>query len=113
MHSSLRNVPFSLANSKTAILNLKRFTYTVSHDLRSPLVTIRGFLGYLRQDADLGDLGRFDKDIQRIANAVDRMQALLNDLLELSRVGRIMNSPKDIPFGDIVKETVELDGSVH
>lgn len=87
---------------------LERFTYTVSHDLRSPLVTIRGFLGYLRQDAGSGDLTRFDRDLGRIANAVDRMQALLNDLLELSRVGRIMNPPEDIPFGQIVKETVDL-----
>jgi PAS domain S-box-containing protein len=87
---------------------LERFTYTVSHDLRSPLVTIRGFLGFLRQDATSGDLVRFDTDLHRIANAVDRMQALLNDLLELSRVGRIINTPEDIPFRQIVDETIDL-----
>jgi len=87
---------------------LERFTYTVSHDLKSPLVTIRGFLGYLRQDAESGDMTRFDKDMRRIANAVDKMQALLNDLLELSRVGRIINTPENIPFGQIVSEAVEL-----
>lgn len=87
---------------------LERFTYTVSHDLKSPLVTIRGFLGYLRQDAESGDMVRFDKDLNRIANAVDKMQALLNDLLELSRVGRIINTLETIPFGRIVMEAVEL-----
>ncbi len=87
---------------------LERFTYTVSHDLKSPLVTIRGFLGYLREDAASGDMVRFDKDLNRIANATDKMQALLNDLLELSRVGRTINPPEDISFGQIVKEAMEL-----
>ena len=89
-------------------VELERFTYTVSHDLRSPLVTMRGFLGYLRQDALSGEFTRFDTDLKRIANAVDKMQALLNDLLELSRVGRIINTPEDIPFRQIVDETIDL-----
>ena len=87
---------------------LERFTYTVSHDLRSPLVTIRGFLGYLKQDAESGDMIRFEKDMARIANAVDKMQTLLNELLELSRIGRITNPPEDVAFGEIVQETVDL-----
>jgi signal transduction histidine kinase len=71
-------------------------------------VNIRGFLGYLRQDANSNDLSRFDKDVGRIANAVDRMQALLNDLLELSRVGRIINPSENVALGTIVSETVNL-----
>lgn len=87
---------------------LERFTYTVSHDLKSPLVTIRGFLGFLRDSARTGNMERFDRDMHRIANAVDKMQALLNDLLELSRVGRLNTLHEDIPFGKIIQEAVEL-----
>lgn len=97
---------------------LERFTYTVSHDLKSPLVTIRGFLGYLREDVKKTDMARFEKDLSKIANAADKMQGLLNDLLELSRVGRITHPPEDLPFEQIIRETMELlagsfsDGSV-
>jgi len=87
---------------------LERFTYTVSHDLKSPLVTIRGFLGYLHQDVKANDMMRFERDLSRIANAADRMQSLLNDLLELSRIGRIVNPPEDISFEKITRETIEL-----
>lgn len=87
---------------------LERYTYTVSHDLRSPLVTIRGFLGYLRGAAESGDLERLDKDITRISKAVDKMHTLLNELLELSRVGRIANPPEDVALEEIVRETADL-----
>ena len=87
---------------------LERFTYTVSHDLKSPLVTINGFLGYLEQDAASGNMDRFKVDSQRIHDAVDKMQGMLNELLELSRVGRLVNEPEIIPFGDLVQSAREL-----
>jgi signal transduction histidine kinase len=87
---------------------LERFTYTVSHDLKSPLFTIRGFLGFLKEDAQKGDMERVEKDIQRIVNATDKMYELLGDLLELSRIGRLINEPVDVPFNDLVSEAIEL-----
>jgi signal transduction histidine kinase len=93
---------------ETRNAELERFTYTVSHDLRSPLVTIQGFLGYLRDAATSNNLTRFDQDMRRIANAVDRMQILLNELLELSRIGRIINPPEKIPLTTVVDETINL-----
>lgn len=87
---------------------LERFAYTVSHDLKSPLITIRGFLGFLHEDSRAGNMPRLEADIQRITGATDKMQALLNDLLELSRVGRLINKPELVPFHQIVTEAVEL-----
>ena len=87
---------------------LERFTYTVSHDLKSPLFTIRGFLGFLEQDALNGNLDRLKRDIQRITDATEKMQALLNDLLELSRIGRLKNESLAISFEDLIHEAVVL-----
>ncbi len=92
---------------------LERFTYTVSHDLKSPLVTITGFLSYLEKDARSGNFESFNKDVERIKHAVQKMQELLKDLLELSRIGRIMNDPVEISFGEIVKESLAiLEGQI-
>jgi len=87
---------------------LQSFTYTVSHDLRAPLITISGFLGYLEQDAVKGDVERVKRDALRINDAVSKMQRLLSELLELSRIGRLMNSPEAVSFGEIIEEALRL-----
>ncbi len=87
---------------------LERFTYTVSHDLKSPLITIRGFLGFVEQDAVAGNIDQLRRDIQRITDATTRMQQLLEELLELSRVGRLTNPPEKVNFSELVEEVTEL-----
>lgn len=87
---------------------LERFTYTVSHDLKAPLITIRGFLGYIERDVQAGNIDRTKGDIQRIIAATDKLHRLLNELLELSRIGRLMNPPENIVLADLVQEVIKL-----
>jgi signal transduction histidine kinase len=86
---------------------LTRFTYTVSHDLRSPLVTIKGFLGMLSRDLQDNRPDKVQNDFQRIAGAADKMDALLTDLLELSRIGRIVNPPAEVDTVRLIQDALD------
>lgn len=97
-----------IRNLEAKNTELEQFTYTVSHDLKAPLITIKGFLGLLSNDALSGNTKRLEEDIQRIGEAADKMHALLTDLLELSRIGRMMNVPQPVAFGDLLQEARDL-----
>lgn len=87
---------------------LERFTYTVSHDLKSPLVTISGFIGLLKADVKNQDSVRIENDLTVIQRAVDDMQTLLNDLLALSRIGRQVTPHIFVDLNNLVKNVLDL-----
>ncbi len=87
---------------------LERFTYTVSHDLKSPVVTISGFIGLLEKDAAEGDSERLKQDIEYIREAASRMKQLLDELLELSRIGRLVNPSQAVPLDELARAAVSL-----
>lgn len=87
---------------------LERFTYTVSHDLKSPLITIKGYIGLLFEDLLEMDANAVKSDLLRISRAADKMGDLLDDLLELSRIGRLANPPENVSLEGLAGEAVEL-----
>jgi signal transduction histidine kinase len=86
---------------------LDRFAIRVSHDLKTPLITVAGFLGYLEQDIKSGNHERAEKDLAQINGAAKKMGKFVDELLDLSRVGRIINPPKDVPFEAILQDALQ------
>ena len=81
---------------------LERFLYAASHDLKSPIVTVRTFVGYLEQDIASGDAVRLAKDFDFIRVATDKMVQLLNDLLDVARVGHLVSATVNVTFRALV-----------
>lgn len=92
---------------------LERFTYTVSHELKSPLVTIGGFLGHLHRDLAANDVDRINYDMGRISAAIEIMGHQLDDLLQLSRVGHAANPPTRFSIASLCYEVLQnLEGLI-
>ncbi len=86
---------------------MERFAYTVSHDLKSPLITIRGYLGMLEKDMAAGQSDRIKGDLRRIHAAAGRMGQLLDEVLELSRVGIQANSYEYLSISALAREAAD------
>ena len=82
---------------------LDDYTYTVSHDLKAPLITIQGFSDILLKKYR----GKLDKDVvqylRRIIRSSKRLERLVSDLLKLSRAGRKTGELKEGNIKDILE----------
>ena len=97
-----------IANLAEINAEIERFTYLTFHDLRAPLVTIKGFLGMLTEDLQAGKADRVLGHIERIANAADKMDALLSGLLKLARLGRALPEMEEVDLGQVTREAIEM-----
>lgn len=87
---------------------LERFVHTASHDLKSPLITIRAFAGKLESELAAGNTEHAQRRLSRISDASAKMSELIDSLLEFSRIGRQVNPPVEVAFADLAQDAVEL-----
>ena len=82
---------------------LKGFVDVVSHDLKTPIIAIQGFSARLLKnyEDELGEKGLMY--LEMIKASACRMEALVSDLLALSRIGRVVSEFEDVPCLEIVK----------
>jgi len=78
------------------------FVHTVSHDLRSPLTAILGYVELLERVGPINDQQR--EFVRRVHNSIDSITRLVNDLLDLGRLEAGFDSQK---------ETISLEGMIR
>ena len=103
-----------LLNDKLTAMNeeLEAFSYSVSHDLRSPLRAMQGYAHALLEDFK-GKLGREPEDyLNRISKAALRMDALIQDVLAYSRISKSEIRLSEIDLDALVSELVRESRSL-
>ncbi len=90
------------------ITEMEAFTYTVSHDLKGPLLTIKCFLDILQKDFDNNVLSDVNEHIARMTKAAVKMRQLLDGLLELCKVGNIIGKIEEIDLSELIDTALEL-----
>jgi PAS domain S-box-containing protein len=92
---------------------LETLVYSASHDLKSPMVSLLGYLEYLRLDYGevLGEEG--NRYLNRMVDSTLYMQQLVHDLIDLSRVGRTGVEPVDVDLYKLVRVIAEDAGAAN
>jgi signal transduction histidine kinase len=94
------------AKLEETVAELEEFSYTISHDLRSPLRAMQGFAQILREDygGKLDDEGR--DHLKRIDLAAQRLDALIRDVLSYSSLGRAVIELQPVDLEAVVDQVV-------
>jgi signal transduction histidine kinase/HAMP domain-containing protein len=92
---------------ESANKELESFSYSVSHDLRSPLRAISGFSNLLWQDHKDHLDGEAQRKLGIIRGQAERMGQLIDDLLAFSRLGRKAMEPTELDMAELVENTFQ------
>jgi two-component system OmpR family sensor kinase len=113
LNGMLDQIEMSFKESSLAQDRLRQFMADVSHDLRTPLTSIRGYAQLLSKGA-LSDPGERNQAVERISNEAQRMTLLVNDLMLLARLDqdRPINAV-DTDMNEIVTEAVNAARAVY
>lgn len=80
---------------------LERLIYTVSHDLKTPVVSLLGYIEFIKEEIQTGDTQKRDEDINKLQQITLNMRQMINDLLNLSRVKKT-GEYQNVSTGDLV-----------
>jgi PAS domain S-box-containing protein len=86
---------------------LDRFTYVVSHDLKAPLRAIANLSEWIEEDLEESLTSDTKHQMSLLRGRVQRMNNLIDALLQYSRVGRVKSQPELIDVGQLLSEIID------
>jgi signal transduction histidine kinase len=91
---------------------LDRFVYSASHDLRAPLMSVKGLLNMIRLDQDKDNVAHY---LELMHQSVERLDHFISDIINYSRNSRMDIMPKEIDFHALLNESLDslryMDGA--
>jgi len=106
LHKKTKEIRERQEQVEQANRELEEFSYSVSHDLKTPLRNIEGFIDLLgHRDAFRSD-GTSIRYLKAMKQSAQEMSCLIDDLLESSRLSRAASSLARVDLDELVRETV-------
>jgi PAS domain S-box-containing protein len=99
-----RRVQERTAELQAAYQEMEAFSYSISHDLRAPLIHIAGFVEMLKSDLGPKIDEKSSRHLQTICDSTESMGRMIADLLTFSRIGRAEMHKTRFPLADTVKD---------
>ena len=83
---------------------LDRFVYSASHDLRAPLMSVKGLINMIKLDPEKQNT---DQYIALIEKSVNKLDHFISDIIHYSRNARMDIMPKQIDFNELLQESID------
>jgi PAS domain S-box-containing protein len=83
---------------------LDRFVYSASHDLRAPLMSVKGLLNMIKVDPDPENTAHY---LSLMAKSIDKLDSFISDIILYSRNARMEMMHKEIDFHELLQESID------
>jgi PAS domain S-box-containing protein len=86
---------------------LQDFTYMISHDLKSPIFTLKGMLGILQEELGASPREQIAEPLEHIGRAMRRLEQLVTSVLEYSRASSFEAKHERVELGQLIPEVID------
>lgn len=87
--------------------DLSEFTYMISHDLKAPIVTLKGMLEVVHEESRNNESKTLQEPLEFMGKAVHRLEQLVGGVLELAQLSASERAPEPVNLQETVSEVLE------